>query len=472
MITIDEHESSHLRHKLCELEGLLVRYMVENPDWLAPKEEATLRWALSLARLTKVRLSNKFNTVIDLANFSDQYRANLWSSIASAFNRLKLNPKVIEQQLRGIKALAKKERNDLVAVFGPALTLADLDKATRVRPLALVLGGGGGTGYVFVGAFHALEEAGMTPSIIAGTSMGAILGAYRARVEKFSFDGIDNMVAKTSWTKIAQPFSGASRFGVPATFRLYLRDTIGHQFEEDGEFLRLKDMKIPFRVCVAGLCGPGLAGDKDLEKYAHLLDPQATAAQIRVKNRSVINQILDFAHRPLKAIYLGNDELTSEFDVLDAVGFSAAIPGVLHYDIFRDDPRMVSLVQTLLDREGVARLLDGGFVDNMPAKAALDAVDMGACEGFDPFVLALDSFSPTLSRNWLFYPLMRFAMENSREGHALSHLSIRFKGVLSPVHFVPTVESFHQAVQNGHGEITPHLRYIRKMIGPIPDPSW
>lgn len=41
----------------------------------------------------------------------------------------------------------------------------------------LALGGGGGRGWAHIGVARALEEAGMRPSLIVGTSMGAIVGA-------------------------------------------------------------------------------------------------------------------------------------------------------------------------------------------------------------------------------------------------------------------------------------------------------
>lgn len=47
--------------------------------------------------------------------------------------------------------------------------------------VALVLSGGGALGYAHIGALQALDEAGIKPSIIAGTSMGAIVGAVYAQ---------------------------------------------------------------------------------------------------------------------------------------------------------------------------------------------------------------------------------------------------------------------------------------------------
>jgi hypothetical protein len=158
--------------------------------------------------------------------------------------------------------------------------------------------------------------------------------------------------------------------------------------------------------------------------------------------------------------------------VLDAVGFSSSVPGIIHYDILRDDPRMVGLVQQLIAREGVSRLVDGGLIDNLPAKEAWRAIQDGAAPGErDPFVLSLDAFAPQLTtRHLLFLPLMRIAAENSRAGREQSHLVVTFKNVLSPLSVVPTPTEFLRAVENGRREMEPHIPLIRKMIGPIPDP--
>src|SRR6185437_11345235 len=45
---------------------------------------------------------------------------------------------------------------------------------------ALVLGGGGLKGFVHIGVIRALEERGIRPSVIAGTSIGALIGAAYA----------------------------------------------------------------------------------------------------------------------------------------------------------------------------------------------------------------------------------------------------------------------------------------------------
>jgi NTE family protein/lysophospholipid hydrolase len=61
---------------------------------------------------------------------------------------------------------------------------ADLARVARIlsgRAVTLVLGGGGARGYAHVGVVKAMEELGIPIDMVAGTSMGAIVGALVAR---------------------------------------------------------------------------------------------------------------------------------------------------------------------------------------------------------------------------------------------------------------------------------------------------
>jgi len=51
----------------------------------------------------------------------------------------------------------------------------------KAHKIALVLGGGGLKGFAHIGVFRALKEMGITPSVVAGTSIGALIGAAYAR---------------------------------------------------------------------------------------------------------------------------------------------------------------------------------------------------------------------------------------------------------------------------------------------------
>ncbi len=53
-------------------------------------------------------------------------------------------------------------------------------KTKKKYRIGLALSGGGAKGFAHAGVLHALEEAGIVPDIIAGTSAGAIVGAFYA----------------------------------------------------------------------------------------------------------------------------------------------------------------------------------------------------------------------------------------------------------------------------------------------------
>jgi NTE family protein len=51
----------------------------------------------------------------------------------------------------------------------------------KAHRIALVLGGGGLKGFAHIGVFRALQEMGIVPTVVAGTSIGALIGAAYAR---------------------------------------------------------------------------------------------------------------------------------------------------------------------------------------------------------------------------------------------------------------------------------------------------
>ena len=59
----------------------------------------------------------------------------------------------------------------------------DLDRLARMlsgRGIGLVLSGGGARGFAHIGVINALAEAGIEPDVVGGTSIGSVMGAWRA----------------------------------------------------------------------------------------------------------------------------------------------------------------------------------------------------------------------------------------------------------------------------------------------------
>jgi NTE family protein len=132
---------------------------------------------------------------------------------------------------------------------------------TTERPIGLALGGGAALGFAHVKALQAFDELGLKPSIIAGTSMGAIMGAFYAagftgaEIETFLRDLRHRRreLANRMWK--VRPRTVRNLFGP-------LRSTAG-QLSADAVLLafgdrlprRFEDLKIPLTVVATDYYG-------------------------------------------------------------------------------------------------------------------------------------------------------------------------------------------------------------------------
>lgn len=113
------------------------------------------------------------------------------------------------------------------------------------KKLGLALGGGGARGVVHVGFLKALEEEGIKPYCISGTSMGAIVGACYA--SGMSVDTIRSEMLKLKTSDIID-------FGVPFTRLSLLRSNKLQKLliKHIGE-ITFENLKIPFSCTAVDL---------------------------------------------------------------------------------------------------------------------------------------------------------------------------------------------------------------------------
>jgi hypothetical protein len=145
----------------------------------------------------------------------------------------------------------------------------------------------------------------------------------------------------------------------------------------------------------------------------------------------------------------------------------SALPGVIHYDVVRDDERMHTLLRALLERHDLFRLVDGGLVDNLPAREAWGAVQRGALGTRNAFVLALEGFLPRLTQP-LWYGLAQIAAQNVARNVPFAHHHRAFQRVLSPMEVVPDEDQLQQAIQAGKAELHPDMALVARMCRPFP----
>ncbi len=129
-------------------------------------------------------------------------------------------------------------------------TIIDKNKkpTTKKHKIGLVLSGGGALGFAHIGAIQALEEHGVKPDFISGSSMGAIIGAiYCAGYSPAKIMRIIQAEKLYKLDKLMSPNLNFKQKGLSshATLRATLKELIPHDCFDS--------LEIPFAVCVTNI---------------------------------------------------------------------------------------------------------------------------------------------------------------------------------------------------------------------------
>ncbi|MEZ4238109.1 MAG: patatin-like phospholipase family protein, partial [Myxococcota bacterium] len=327
------------RRPFDRLEARVVRLALKRDEPDAQVVAERLRYALSFARLTAVR--NRDGVEVDVSGPLALHAKWVLET---------LEPRIVRadgiwqasRELPEVLRRTRQARRSLLEHL--PIDRDSLEEEVTTRLLAVVSGGGGGAGYVYPGAYEQLERHGLVPDLMVGTSMGALMSMFRARLRRYDFAPLVSAARRLSWGGVFQVLETTNRYGLPATLRLCLRTALGSLFErEDGQPMRFSDCEIPLVIVVTGITVDAMK--HDLGFYEHLLDDDVQRSGIGSGLHGTLKALRilrEFLARPdaLRCIGLGRDPGTEEFDILDAAGFSGAVPGVIHYDVIRDDPRM------------------------------------------------------------------------------------------------------------------------------------
>ncbi len=126
----------------------------------------------------------------------------------------------------------------------------------------LALGGGGAKGLAHIGVIKVLKNAGISIDFIAGTSMGALVGAWYAATEDIEF--LEDLFLKIKPREIF-PVTEMLRHKKGALFK---GDSVSHLLKSSFHNLSFKDCKVPF-VAVAT---DARNGDEVILKSGKLMD--------------------------------------------------------------------------------------------------------------------------------------------------------------------------------------------------------
>ena len=463
---------------LVSMETQLARAAVAARGRLDERDETALRYALSLCRAWHVRAADGRDVAIAalLRPHREKLVRILWP-LLDPQRPVLVQPHELLPAAREAVSICGAALHDVRENLGHRLPQERLDEEVRHRNLVLVCGGGGGTGYVHLAAFALLEAAGLQPALIAGSSMGAILGLFRARERRFDLARIPEILQDLSYRKIFRIVPQASVYGLPGPLRLHLRAAIGHWFRHpDGSPLRLSDLPIPLLVTVTGIRRGKLPHPlEDYDRGAGITGEDPSRWGLRSLHRSVqrltaaISELASIPRLTSRLVF-GASEETRQSDAIDAAGFSASVPGVIHYDVLRDDPRMRALLDGLLERHDLIRLCDGGVVDNVPVRTAWQHVQRMGLPGSgsrNAVIFALDGFAPRLMTP-LWLPLQSIAAPAVARNRPYAHIYKAFKRTLSPLAILPSQRLLAGVVRTAKEELLEELPVLQRLLQPIP----
>jgi len=456
------------RRPFDRLEARVVQLHLQRPDADAEPVVQALRYALSFARLTMVR--NRDGVDVDLTGPMALHAQAVRDSLEERL----LRSDSLWASVRALPDILARTRRARASVLEHLPVDRDsLEAEVTTRLLAVASGGGGGAGYVYPGAYDILDRSGLVPDMMVGTSIGSLMSLFRCRRSRYDFAALVAAARRLTWTGLFRILDTTNRYGVPATLRLYLRGALGSLFlDDDGEPMRLSQMRIPLYIIATGLTFDALK--HDMNYYEHMLDNdvarqrgvglglRGTAKALRTL-RELLGQ-----QDALQQVVLGRDPGTEDFDVLDGAGFSSAVPGVIHYDVLRDDPHMYRVLDSLYAARGITRLGEGGLVSNVPARVAWESVVSGRWTRRNVFVLALDCFAPS-PRNPAWFPMQQAVRTaNVDRDRRFADLYVPMTRTLSPMNLVPKVKDAMTAMRWGRDALRPHMPFVRAMCAPIP----
>jgi predicted acylesterase/phospholipase RssA len=471
--------------ELQRMEAAVVRAAFEHPDVLVRRDVERLRYLLGFTRLrsfqpgaaAKGRRNRRAE--VDVGDEVDGLRSRVLEELDGPLRREDDVAKRLRRAQPVLERLwepLRDTRAAVIAAHSGDFSASELDGEVGRKVLVSVAGGGGGAGFVYIGAYLSLEAAGIRPALVIGSSIGALLGMFRARATRAPWLEYIDLAKQLDRRKLFSPVAARQRYGLPGLLALDLTSSLGASFlREDGLPLHIDDLAIPYRAVVAGVRKRSFEElPERFRRGSRTHTGAAPTARWSVPRLApaIATRMWQvaafFDPRVVKPVVLGADALTRQFNAIDAAGFSTAIPGVLNYDIGPADAHMCPLLDELFEREELGALIDGGVVSNVPAELAWREVQAGALGTRNAFYLAFDCFHPQWepAHLWL-VPITQAVQLQMTRNARFADLILRFEPTLSPVNLVPEPSRLDEAIEWGRLALERNLPLVKRFLEPV-----
>jgi len=446
----------------------LARRLADDPRFLPARELALLRHALRLAQLSS--LGGEPDELVERIASTRLRLLQLLAPVLPTDPAQLEAKRLVGRLPKVVRLVAEARQRILDASLASEPTL---DGLLATKQLALVLGGAAGSGYVFLGALATLERLGIRPAYQVGCSIGSLLGVIRGRRPGFDLPELLDDLRRIRDRGVFRFPDAAPRYGLRSALRLDLRGALGDLFLRDGRPLALGELAIPTDTLCSGL-GPG-ALSEPRESYARTVDLEvrSAAALERVPAAALARLVgplvsLAMSRRVLVPLLFGADPATRRLAALDAAGFSAAIPGVLSYDVADEDAEGIRILDEVFERHALAGLVDGALVSLVPARYAWETLEAGRIGTRHCTVLALDALAKARGANAALFPLLRVAAATADRDRSFWDLHHNFRNAPPFLALFPNEERLRKASAQGEREFEETARVLPPLLAPVP----
>ncbi len=457
--------------ELKEFEQRLIALIVEEPGALHERHQALFRYAVSMAQLNVLR--GPTGTDVAVNEDVDGLRRWMIESLAP------LLPESGDRRVDSLREIApvlalrlEQTRGELLERHINDFGVEVLDQELRQKRLVLVLGGGGGSGLVHLGTFALLKELGIAPELIVGRSMGSVMGLVRAIDKAYDPIAVALAIPKNlDYNTLFRPFTGFSRFGFPGAFHLNVMRMARQVFEAllGHSMPRFDELPVKMEIVTTGVRKGFRFDDREYEQKG---DVRMTPLALRRKLKLFFGAVRQLSTNPrlLTQVVFGAEQGTERFPVIEAAGFSCAVPGLLHFDIFHDDPETVGPLQDVFERHQLLRLCDGGVVNNVPSKVAWESVQRGSIGSRNAHILSFDAFAPlSTGRNLIWIPIQQIARPAVVANMPYSSYHKTFRNPPSPLQIlVNSYSKLKLIIQRAREELEEDVPYIQEAMKELP----
>ncbi|MGK2865861.1 MAG: patatin-like phospholipase family protein [Mycobacterium sp.] len=477
-----ELPSSEPALALQKMENRLVRLNLAHPDVLSAEQVRKLRYLLNFAKLADFEPGaagpggSRGRGDVSVGAEQAGWQSRVADALRGPLRKERHGVRALTAAREVLAALSEgqdEQRRSLADRHGGDFSLAELDAEVGHKKLVTILGGGGGAGFVYIGGMQRLLEAGQVPDYMIGSSIGSVIGSVMARSVPVPIEEYVAWAKSVSYRAILGPEQLRRRHGLTGVFSLRFDRFADALFTRaDGEQMRMSDLGIPFDAVIAGVRRQPFAALPAKFRHQELAVlklrtlpflPIGVGPEVAAR----LWQAAAFIDsRVVKAVVIGGDDLTRDVNVVDAASFSSAIPGVLHHET--RDPRMLPILDGVLEHNDVAAIVDGGTASNVPVELAWKRIRDGRLGTRNACYLAFDCFHPQWDPRhlWLAPIAQAIQLQMVRNLPYSDHI-VRFSPTLSPVNLAPSAGSIDRACTWGHRRVDKAIPITSALLEPI-----